>query len=124
MLCSSLQGTPDYMHGMPKEPFYPGQYGDDWREEMETRLARISQDVKTTRSDIAEVLYYLKNQPALLVAQSKQDGLNSVLNPPVTSPTPNVGHMSGSDIHAPGKSIQVITAASLNPHAHAPLFLS
>lgn len=42
---------------------------------METRLARISQDVKTTRSDIAEVLFYLKNQ---ISHREREDSLNRI----------------------------------------------
>lgn len=70
------------MYSTGKEPFRGSRYGSDWREEMETRLARISQDVKTTRNDIAEVLYYLKNQPSPCLELFKKSAPIRRLNNP------------------------------------------
>lgn len=60
-------GTPDYTMSTEMEASHRSRYKVDWRSEMETRLAIISQDVKTTRSDIAEVLCFLKNQPSTIL---------------------------------------------------------
>lgn len=54
------------MAGTQLDPGRGGRMGSDWRSEMESRLARISQDVKSTQSDIAEVIFYLKKQPSAL----------------------------------------------------------
>lgn len=78
---------------------------------MEARLARISHDVKTThratRSDIEEVLYYLKNQPSSLNRPEKGDCTDPPAKQPKHAEHLDVGFMWNGRVGGGGKKIFV-----------------
>lgn len=70
---------------------------------METRLARILQDVKTTRSDIAEVLFYLRNQPSSIVRRGTKEHVELQSTQGKNVQNDEDGLISGGDTRVAGK---------------------
>lgn len=70
---------------------------------METRLARIPQDVETTHSDSAEVLYYLKNQPFSLIGKCTEEFTDSQSKQRKHTVQPDVVHISNAKVNKGGK---------------------